>query len=111
MAENLPIVADPPHPSRNPVDQSIAWIGFRTEVNRNSIRDEGGLEAFDYFVDLTESNIRYITSGFSKRTTAQVRINFGMQRVKYTLGIIQWNQYERRWYHTESLTGITNDDK
>ena len=62
--------------------------GFDTEGNRNIIHNKGGLEVFDKFIGLTVSDIWDMTSGFSKRTTAQGRIIFGMRRVKYTLGII-----------------------
>ena len=93
MAENLPALVVPPQPGRNPVDQALTWIGFGTEGKCNIIRNEVGLEAFDDFVGLTESNIRDMDSGFSKRNTNQGRINFGMRRVKYTLLIMKWAKY------------------
>ena len=61
----------PPLPASNPVEQAISWIGFGTESNRNRIRFEGGLEVFNGFVGLTESDIRDTASGFSKKITAQ----------------------------------------
>ena len=67
---NVPAVVVSPPPARNPVDQALAWIGFGMEVKLNRIRDEGGLESFDDLVGLTESDIRYMTSVFSERTTA-----------------------------------------
>ena len=108
MAANLQVVVVPPTPARNLVDQSIAWIGFGTEVNRNNIRDEGGLEAFDDFFGFTMINIQDMASGFSNRTIAKRRINFGMWRVKYTLGIMHWAQDETRRPCTSSLTGISD---
>ena len=98
----------PPPPSRNLVDQALEWIVFVMDGYRNSIRDEGGLEAFDDFVGITVSNIWDTESGFSKRTTAQGRINFGMRLLNYTLGIMHWVQYERRCYRTVYLTGISD---
>ena len=77
MAENILVVAPPPKPARNPADQALAWIRFVTEGNHRSTRNEGGLEAFENFVGLTESYIRDMAFGFSKSTTAQGRINFG----------------------------------
>ena len=71
MEANLPAVVVPPPPARNPVDQSLAWIGFVMEVNCNSIHDEGGLNAFDNFVGLIESNIQDMASGLSERTSAK----------------------------------------
>ena len=106
MTENLPEVVVLPPPTRKPVDKSLSWIGFGTEGNCNIIQDEGGLESFDDFVGLTESSIRDMASGFSKSTPAQVHINFGMQRIKYTLGIMHWTQYESRYSQMASLTGI-----
>ena len=53
MAENVPAVMVPPSPDRNPVYQDLVWNRFTTEGNRNSIRDEGGLEAVGDFVGLT----------------------------------------------------------
>ena len=52
------------------------------EGNPDIIRDEGVLEAFDDFVALTVSNIRYMASVFSKSTTSQGRINFVIRHVK-----------------------------
>ena len=80
------------------------------EKNRNSIRDEGGLEAFDDYVGLAESDIQDMASGFSNRTTTQWRIKFDMWRVKYTLGIIHWGQDDILFSCMASLTVISNDD-
>ena len=77
MAENVLAVVVPLPPASNQVDQYLAWIGSVTEGNRNNIRDEVGLEAFNNFVGLAVSDIRDMASGFSKRTTVQVRINLG----------------------------------
>ena len=85
-----------PPPARKPVDQALTWIGFGTKGNRYRIHNEGGLEAFDDFVGLAESNIQDMASGFSMSTTAQEHINFGMWHVKYTLGIMNWVQDESR---------------
>ena len=94
----------PPPPARNPVDQSLAWIRFGMEGKR--ICDEGGLEAFDDLVGLIESNIQEMAFGFSKGTTAQWNIIFGMWRMKYTLGIMHRAQDESRWSFTASLKFI-----
>ena len=99
MAQNIPA---PPQPARNPVDQALAWIGFGVDNDRNSIREEGGFDAFDDFVGITENDIRDMASSFAKRTVAQGRINFGMRRIKYTLGIMHWVQDEGRCSRTAS---------
>ena len=57
MAANVPAVVVPPPPARNPVDQPLSWIGFSTGGNRNSIYNEGGMEAFYDFFGLTERDI------------------------------------------------------
>ena len=106
MAANVQEVAAPPPPARNPVDQSLDWIGFSTKGNCNRIHDEGGLEAFDNFFSVTEINIQDMASGFSKRT-----IKFGMRCVKCTLDIMHWSQDERRCSCMASLTGITNAEE
>ena len=54
------------------------------------------MEEFDNFIGLTDRNIQDTASVFSLRTTAQGRINFGMLRMDYTLGIIHWAQDESR---------------
>ena len=58
MIANVLSVVVPPPSAGNRVDQALAWIMFNTEGNRNSIHDEGGLEAFDNFIGLTVSDIR-----------------------------------------------------
>ena len=111
MEENVPPVVVPPPPARNPVDQALAWIGFGTEGNHNSIRDEGGLEAFDDFIGLNKRDIRDMDPGLFKTTTAQGCINFGMRRMKYTLGIMHWVQDESRCSRTVSITGISDAEE
>ena len=111
MTANIPEVLVPPPPARNPVDQTLLWIGFGTDGNRKSICDEGGLEVFDDFVGLTESNIRDMASVFSKRTTTQGRINFGVRCVTYNLGIMHWAQDERRCSRMAYLTGIVDAEE
>ena len=111
MEENVPELGVPMPPDRNLVDQALAWIGFGMEVNHNIIRDEAGLEDSNNFIGLTEKNIWYMASGFSKRTTAQGCINFGMWRVKYTLVIMHWSKNESRYSRTASLTGITDAEE
>ena len=56
-AANVLAVVVSPSPARNQVDQSLACIGFDTEGNRNNIRIEGILEAFDNFIGITVRNI------------------------------------------------------
>ena len=111
MAENVPVVVVYPLPDRNPVDKALEWIRFVKEANRNSIHDEGGLEALEIYFGLTGRFIRYTASGFSKRNTAQGRTNSGMRRVKYTLDIMNWAQDESRYSWTASVTGITNAEE
>ena len=65
MAENVLAVVVYPAPTRNPVHQALARIRFSTEGNRNSVRNEGWLEAFENFVDLTLSDIWDMAPGFS----------------------------------------------
>ena len=96
MTGNVPAVGVPTPLATNPLDQSLACIGFSMKCNRNSIRNEGGMKAFANLVILTKSNIQDMASGFSERTTTQGHINFGMRRVKYTLKIMHWAQYESR---------------
>ena len=79
--------------------------------NLNRIRDEGGMEAFNDFVGLNESDIRDTASGLSKRTTDKRCINFGMRRVKYTLGIMHWAQDDSRCSCKASLTGIADAEE
>ena len=100
-----------PSPARISVDQALVWIGFGIEGKCNSICDGLKLEEFDNLVGLIESNILDIASGFSKKTTVQEHMNFGMQLVKYTLEIVQWNQDESRCSYTASYRGIANTEE
>ena len=54
MASNVPAVVVSPLPSKDPIDQDLAWIGFGTEDNCNNIC---GLEVFNDFFGLIVSNI------------------------------------------------------
>ena len=69
------------------------------------------MKAFNDFVGLTESDIRDMAYGFSKRIIAPGRINYGMRRVEYTLGIINWAQDEIRCSRTTSLIDIADAEE
>lgn len=94
----------------NEVDRALEWIGFATANDRNSIREEGGLETLSDFIDLTEKDLKDMANSFAKRTAAQGRINFGMRRIKLILGIMHWVQDKDRCSRGASVVGIADAD-
>ena len=111
MAYNVPVVVAPPQPARKALDQALACIVFGKEGHHNSTHNEGGLEVFEDFVCLAESNIWDMDSSFSKRNTAQGCINFGMRLVIYTLVKTHRAQDKIHFSLIASLTGIANAGK
>ena len=66
-------------------------IGFDGAVDRANIM-EAGLGDFKDFRFLVEKDIRKMADEFGKRTAANGRIVFGLERTKKLTGVMHWLQ-------------------
>ena len=74
------------------VNQCLQWIVFADVNQRNSIIDEGGLNALRDLFGISDVDIRDIAESFSKRSPANTRIIFGMRRIKWLIAMMHWAQ-------------------
>ena len=91
--------------------QALIWIGFGDQGNRDTICQEDGLLSFEDFVGLTEKDMRDMAEEFSKRTVVQVRILFGLRRIKLLLGVMHWMQDQDRYYRMASINDVQDEDE
>ena len=74
---------------REPIDETLEWIGFNTKSGRDAIIEEG-FESFEELAGNTSKDIESLAYSFSKRTIAYGRITFGLQRTKRIKAMICW---------------------
>ena len=64
------------------------WIGFNTIASRDALQID--IEEFDDMLDLTEKYISDPEYSYSKRTAADGRLIFGLQKTKRLKSTIHW---------------------
>ena len=64
----------------NDMDKNRMWIGFNTIVSREALQIN--IEQFDDMLELTEKDISDLEYSYSKRTAADGRLLFGLQKTK-----------------------------
>ena len=64
----------------NDMDKNWMWIGFNTIVSREALQIN--IEQFDDMLELTEKDISDLEYSYSKRTAADGRLLFGLQKTK-----------------------------
>ena len=74
------------------MDSILNKIGFANEEERLAIMEAGigNFEDFRYL--LVEKDIRDMTDKFGKRTVANGRVVFGLERTKKLTGVMHWVQ-------------------
>ena len=92
------------------VDQCLQWIGFTDVQHRNSIIAEGGFNGLNDFFDVTETDICDMAEGFSKRSPAANRINFGMRRIKCFFAMMHLSQDHQRCSEEPDIAVFANAD-
>ena len=74
---------------QEPIYKALEWIGFNTESGREAIIGEG----FEYFKELAvniSKDIESLSYSFAKRTVADERITFGLQRTNRIKAMVSW---------------------
>jgi hypothetical protein len=75
----------------DPMDLALSWAGFTTAATRNKLREEG----FDNFADLKamkEKDVRDLAESYGRRTVNDGRFIFGIRRINYLIGMVNWVQ-------------------
>ena len=85
------------------MEQALQWIGFTAAQTANLVDDMGDLADMS---EVTEKDIDTLASGFSKRTAADGRIHFGLNRTKRLKSLIHWVQDFERVSEYPSLDGM-----
>ena len=74
----------------NDMDQTLMWIGFNTIASREALQID--IEQLDDILELTEKDVSDLEYSYSKRTVADGRLIFGLQRTKRLKSMIHWVQ-------------------
>ena len=87
------------------IQQILHWIGFRTQTNRENLREQS-LGTMNDMLSLTEKDVISIASDWSNRTAAAGRFNIGTVRLKALRAVVHWVQDFRRVSGTPSIVGL-----
>lgn len=84
--------------------QSMHWIGFRQDDNRNALISDA-FESFNDVKLLTEKDITTLSSSFAARTQQNGRMHIGTRRTKWLKAFVHWNQ---DFYRISQLPSIVS---
>ena len=82
---------------------------IRNAAHHQAIRDEAGLDGLADFIDVTENDIRDMAESFAKRSPAH-RFIFGMQQIKWLLGLMHWVQDQDRCSRPPTAADVADDN-
>ena len=88
----------------NDLDQTLTWIGFNTIDSRYAIQIDN--EQFKEMLELTKKDISDLEYSYSKRTAADGRLIFGMQKTKRLKSMIHWVQDFARVSKTPNIDDL-----
>ena len=91
----------------NPIgelEQALIWIGFTTQANRTSLL--GDFADLEEFAELNEKDIGNLAESYVKRTVADGRFIFGLQRTKRLKAMIHWIQDFQRVSDVPTTGGL-----
>jgi hypothetical protein len=83
----------------------LEYCGFVNAGDRTNVVQDG-FESFDNILSLSEKDINSLSKGFSDRTAANGRINFGLRHTNHLKATIHWAQDFRRISREPTLDGI-----
>ena len=86
------------------MEQALTWIGFNTVASRDTLQIN--IEQFEDMLELTEKDILDIEYSYSKRTAADVRLIFGLQKTKRLNLMIHRVQYFARVSETSNIDDL-----
>jgi len=90
----------------NIIDQILEWIGF-TEPQRNRLAQE--FDSVDDIREWTDKDVHSLAESFSKRTTAEGKMYFGMARTKRLTALIHWVRDFERVSETPTIRGLNQE--
>ena len=73
------------------MEQTLTWIGFNTISSRDALQID--IEQFEDMLELAEKDISDIEYSYLKRTAADGRLIFGLQKTKRLKSMMHWVQY------------------
>ena len=91
-----------------PMDQVIHWIGFTQDAQRQPIVAELGDELLD-ICNMTAKEMSDLADSYTKRTVADGRIHFGLQRTRRLKSLILWVKDHRRCNELPTVVGMTQE--
>ena len=72
------------------IEQTLIWIGFNTISSRDALQID--IEKFEDMLELTKKDISDLEYSYSKRTAADGRLIFGLQKTNRLKSMIHWVQ-------------------
>ena len=85
----------------NEMEQRLTYIGFNTTASRDSLQID--IDQFRDMLELTKKDMSDLEYSYSKRTAADVRLIFGLQKTKRLKLMMHWVQDFSRVRETTSI--------
>ena len=85
----------------NEMEQTLTWIGFNTIASRDTLQID--IEQFEDMLELAKKVILDLEYSYSKRTAADGRLIFGLQKTKRLKSMIHWVQDFARVSETPNI--------
>ena len=92
----------------NTIVQSLAWIGFNTDAQRQRLIDEA-FGSFDDIRTTDEDDVDAMVKDLTSRSAQQGRIIVGIRRTKLLKGFAHWVQDFFRVSSTPDVVGLNTD--
>jgi hypothetical protein len=90
------------------VDTVLMYCGFTNLQNRQAIAQDG-FSSFEDIAGLDDKDVTSLADGFSSRSQANGKINFGLSRTTRLKSTVHWVQDFARVSRVPSLDGIENE--
>ena len=87
----------------------LHWIKFRTDVNKDTIVNDG-LESFSDVRVMTEKDISTMATSFAGRTDLNGSMHFGTRRIKYMKAFTHWIRDLYCVSGVPTIVGLTEDN-
>ena len=94
-------------PLVNEMEDALTWIGFTVQAQRTALL--GDLANFTEFSELNKKDISDLAESYGKRTVADGKFIFGLQRTKRLKAMIHWVQDFERVSEAPTTAGLVQN--
>ena len=95
----------PEAPDIKQIEQILEWIGFAEGIQRNrTINDTSA--TYDDILTMKKKDVTELSTSFSRQTSANERISFGIRRTNKLKHLVYWVQDSTRTSYKASINRL-----